>query len=110
MIVGVLQEPIPETRVSLLPEHLALLKKWNIEVLVETNAGINAFATNEKYQESGAKISGRNEILRTAKIILSINNFTSGDISKIQGGTIVLGVYQPLYNAAVIKDWVEKPM
>src|SRR5215212_1723846 len=100
MIIGVLQEPIPETRVSLLPEHLAVLKKWNADILVETNAGINAFATNEKYQEGGAKIAGRNKILRNAKIILSINNLTSEDVSKISAGTIVLGVYQPLYHAA----------
>ena len=110
MIIGVLKEPSPETRVSILPEHLAILKKWNIDVLVETNAGINAFATNEKYQEAGAKIAGRNEILQTAKIILSINKFTSEDVLKIPAGIIVLGIYQPLYNAAIIKEWAEKPM
>ncbi|MEP6595438.1 MAG: Re/Si-specific NAD(P)(+) transhydrogenase subunit alpha [Ginsengibacter sp.] len=110
MIIGVLQEPIPETRVSLLPEHLPILKKWNIDALVETNAGVNAFATNEKYQEAGAKIAGRNEILRTAKIILSINNFSSEDVLKMPAGTIVLGIYQPLYNAAVIKEWADKPI
>jgi NAD(P) transhydrogenase subunit alpha len=110
MIIGVLQEPIPETRVSLLPEHIAILKKWSIDVLVETNSGINASVTNEKYQEGGAKIAGRNEILRTAKIILSINNFTSEDVLKMPAGTIVLGIYQPLHNAASIKGWAERPI
>src|SRR5213075_2951010 len=28
----------------------------------------------------------------------------------IPAGTIVLGIYQPLYNAAIIKEWAEKPM
>src|SRR5260221_6126419 len=108
MVVGVLKESIPETRVSLLPEHLPALKKLNIDVLVETDAGVNAFATNEKYQQAGAKMAGRNEILTTANIILSINNFTSKDVLKINAGTIILGVYQPLYNAAIIKDWANK--
>ena len=108
MIVGVLKESIPETRVSLLPEHLPALKKLNIDIVVETDAGENAFATNEKYQQAGAKIAGRNEILSTANIILSINNFTSKDVIKINAGTIILGVYQPLYNAAIIKDWANK--
>ena len=48
MIIGVLKEPSPETRVSLLPEHVAILKKWNVEVFVESNAGVTAFANDEK--------------------------------------------------------------
>ena len=38
MTIGVLKEPSPETRVSLLPEHIATLKKWNVDVLAETGA------------------------------------------------------------------------
>jgi NAD(P) transhydrogenase subunit alpha len=110
MIIGVLQEPVPETRVSLLPEHLATVKKWNTDVLVQTDAGIAAFATNEKYQQAGATIAGRNEILQTANIILSINNFTAEDVSKMQAGTIVLGIYQPLYNASIINEWAHRPL
>src|SRR5258708_22072836 len=108
MIIGVLQEPIPETRVSLLPEHLAILKKLNVDVLVENNAGIKAFATNEKYEEGGAKISTRNEILQAADIVLSINNFSSEDVLKFSSGLILLGNYQPLFNSKEIKEWVNK--
>jgi NAD(P) transhydrogenase subunit alpha len=108
MIIGVLQEPIPETRASLLPEHLSTLKKWNVEVHVETNAGVKAFATDLKYQEAGAKITNREDILQTADIVLSINNFSSEDISKLRKGLIVFGNYQPLYNAKKIQEWVKR--
>ena len=70
MIIGVLKEPSPETRVSLLPEHMAILKKWNVEVCVETNAGITAFANDEKYTEAGATIKARNEVLQSSDLIL----------------------------------------
>ena len=70
MIIGVLKEPFPETRVSLLPEHLAILKKWNVETVVESDAGLSAFASNEKYIEAGAKVASREEVLQTANIIL----------------------------------------
>ena len=63
MIIGVLKEPSPETRVSLLPEHITILKKWNVEVCVETNAGVTAFASDEKYTEAGASVKSRNEVL-----------------------------------------------
>ena len=107
MKIGVLKEPFPETRVSLLPEHVSTLKKWNVEVIVETDAGTNAYSSNEKYEEAGARIATREEILQTANIILSINLLEKPDIVNLKS-KIVLGNYQPLFNASVIKEWTEK--
>lgn len=107
MIIGVLKEPSPETRVSLLPEHLATLKKWNVETIVETNAGITAFSTDEKYTEAGAKIASREEVLQTADIILSINIFEEAQSSNLKS-KVVLGNYQALFNAVLIKEWSDK--
>ena len=55
MTIGVLKESVPETRVSILPEHLAILKKMHVDVLVEINAGESAFASDQQYAEAGAK-------------------------------------------------------
>lgn len=107
MIIGVLKEPSPETRVSLLPEHIATLKKWNTQVLVETNAGESAFATDKKYSEAGASIDSRESILQKATIILSISPLTNSDISQCKA-KMLFGLYQPLYNAELMKDWAEK--
>lgn len=107
MIIGVLKEPSPETRVSLLPEHLAALKKLNAEVIVETDAGVNAFATNEKYTEAGAKVVSREDVLQIADIILSINIFPEAQTSKLNS-KIVIGNYQALFNATLIKEWAQK--
>src|SRR5665647_27896 len=103
MIIGVLKESVPETRVSVLPEHLAILQKWNVEVLVETNAGENAFASNQKYTEGGAKVVSREEVLKNSDIILSINIPTASEIELLQS-KILLGFYQPLYNHTVIEN------
>lgn len=105
MIIGVLKEPSPETRVSLLPEHIATLKKWNVEVLVETGAGNTAFATDKKYEEAGAGIASKEKIFETADLVLSINQPST---LNPKTGTALLGVYQPLYEPALIKDWSEK--
>lgn len=107
MIIGILKEPSPETRVSLLPEHVTTLKKWNVESIVENNAGINAFATNEKYAEAGAKLGTREEVLQTADIILSINIFPETQISDLRS-KVLLGNYQALFNAPIIKAWSDK--
>ncbi len=107
MIIGVLKEPTPETRVSLLPEHIATLKKWNTEVLVETNAGVNAFASDEKYIEAGASIDSRGSVLQKATVILSISALAEEDISQCKA-KMLFGLYQPLYNSSLVKAWAEK--
>ena len=108
MIIGVLKEPIPETRVSLLPEHVTLLKKWNVDVVIEDNAGATAFANNDKYIDAGATVATREQVLQSSAIILSINNFTDTDIVSIKNAAVVLGVYQPLFNFLLMNNWAAK--
>jgi len=104
MTIGVLKEPTPETRVSLLPEHVATLKKWNVTVCIESNAGATAFAKDDKYAEAGASIKSRTEVLQNSDIVLSINTPEKSEIGNLQS-KIVLGVFQPLFNAQLMKDW-----
>ena len=84
MIIGVLKEPSPETRVSLLPEHISILKKWNVEICVESNAGVTAFANDDKYTDAGATIRSRNEVLQNSDFILSINTPEQSEILNIK--------------------------
>ena len=107
MIIGVLKEPLPETRVSLLPEHLLIFKKLNVEVLIESNAGEKAFASNEKYVEASGTVLSREEVLNKSDIILSIHLPADSEIDSLQS-KIILGFYQPLYNAESIQKFKEK--
>lgn len=107
MIIGVLKEPSPETRVSLLPEHIAVLKKWNVDVCIETGAGALAFASDEKYAEAGATIKSRSEVLHGSNLIVSINALSQSEAGSLQS-KVILGVYQPLFNAAQMKELASK--
>lgn len=104
MKVGILKEPGKETRVSLLPEHLATLQKWNVEVWVETGAGVNAFAIDEKYKDAGATVAQRSEVLMQADVLLSIHQPSSAEISA-HPGKCWLGMYYPLWNADALAQW-----
>ncbi len=104
MIVGVLKEPGAETRVSILPERIATLKKWNTDIIVETDAGVNAYASNEQYTNAGAKVVSRDEVLRDADIILTINVPENFNVRS----KVLLGNFQALFNAHLIKEWAEK--
>ena len=103
MTIGVLKESLPETRVSLLPEHIATLKKWNVDVCVETQAGMDAFAADDKYSTAGATVKSREEVLQNSDIILSIQPIENSKIEN-QKSKIILGIYQPLFNCALMKD------
>jgi len=107
MTIGILKEPIPETRVSLIPEHIAILRKWNVQVFIENNAGVTAFANDDKYTEAGAVVKSRQEVLQNSDIILSINPLPQTETDHLQS-KIVLGVFQPLFNAQLMKDWSSK--
>lgn len=104
MIIGVLKEPLPETRVSLLPEHVAILKKWNVDVIVEKGAGASAFANDDKYVEAGASVLKREEVLQQSAILLSINSPEKAETDRL-GNKILFGLFQPLFNPAQINSW-----
>ena len=107
MIIGVLKEPQHETRVSLLPAHIALLKKLNSTVLVEKTAGDNAFASDEKYTEAGASVLSREDVLTRSEIILSIHLPSENEIPALQS-KIILGIYQPLYDQEMVEKFITK--
>jgi H+-translocating NAD(P) transhydrogenase subunit alpha len=97
MIIGILKEPAGENRVSMLPEQIIPLVKNGISIMVETDAGINAFANNEVYVHAGAQIVSRKQILESANVLLGYWQISDQDFTVIQPGTILIGVYQPLF-------------
>ncbi|MBK6483489.1 MAG: Re/Si-specific NAD(P)(+) transhydrogenase subunit alpha [Chitinophagaceae bacterium] len=108
MIIGILKEPIEEKRVVTLPEIAGQLAKLNFEVFVETGAGSRAFAADTDYQQAGAKISSREEIISNADLILSINRPTDAELSKMKPGAMLLAVFQPLFNKELVQQLIDK--
>jgi NAD(P) transhydrogenase subunit alpha len=104
MTIGILKEPALETRVSLLAEAVATLTKKNITVLIETDAGAKAFCSNAEYEKAGAQIKSRNEVLASSNIILAIHAVEPADTAQLKSD-ILIGVYQPLFNADTMKQW-----
>jgi H+-translocating NAD(P) transhydrogenase subunit alpha len=108
MTIGVLKEPAPETRVSVLPEHIAAYQKWNVDVCAEAAAGAAAFATDEAYTAAGARVASRTEVLQQADIVLSIHPLSDADLGLLKPGAVAVGVYQPLFSPQLIRDWAAK--
>ncbi len=105
MIAGILKEPQGENRVSLLPEQAEALLKKNISVWVEDSAGVRAFADNDAYVSKSIKVVSRKELIQQADIILSINNLPLSEMEGLKNDALLVGVYQPLYNVALMKSY-----
>lgn len=108
MTIGILKEPHPETRVSLLPDATTPLIKQNISVQVEKNAGALAYASDELYQSKNVTVAERSAILSASQVILSIHPLSDDDVQQLQPNTILIGVYQPLYNFNLMQQWASK--
>jgi H+-translocating NAD(P) transhydrogenase subunit alpha len=102
MTIGMLKEAEGENRVSLLPEAVAQLTKKGITVIVESGSGDSSFASNEDYQNSGALVSSRDEVVSKSDIILSIQNQPEFEQLKQK---VLIGIYQPLYDPASVQKW-----
>lgn len=106
MIIGVLKEKSPETRVSLVPEVVAQLVKMNVSVCIEDGAGESAFFNNQSYIDVGAVIKTKNEIVSEADMLLSIQKENLPE--SIKENAALLGVFQPLFNYELMEQWAEK--
>jgi NAD(P) transhydrogenase subunit alpha len=105
MTIGILKEPAGENRVSALPDIVAQFIKLNTQVMVESGAGDQAFANDKAYQDAGAVIASRSEVCYKADIILSISQPAE---TSFKANAVVLGVYQPLFNFQLMKEWASK--
>ncbi len=98
MIIGILNELTPEKRVAILPEAVPALMVLNSDVIVEKSAGINAFASDEQYEKSGAKIVSKEDIYEKSDLILKVNIPGKDEISKLKPGQVLVGTLNPMMN------------
>jgi NAD(P) transhydrogenase subunit alpha len=108
MILAVLKEKSGENRVSLVPEVVKQLVQQHVEVWVEEGAGENAFYPDAMYTAAGAALKPRGEMLQKADLLLSIRPPGQEDWEQVAAGKIWMGVYQPLYNPALMQQWAAK--
>lgn len=91
-----------------MPEQADVFIKKNVTVMSETGAGAQAFASDELYAAKNVSITAREEVLRSADILLSIHPLTSAEIQQLKPSAIVAGVFGPLFNFQLMKEWATK--
>ena len=112
MIIGVPKETYPgERRVALVPMVIPTLTKAGFEVIVETQAGMQAGYPDSQYTEKGAQIvSARSDLFAKADVILQILCYGSNDITGkndlplLRRNQILIGFLRPFGSREVIQE------
>ncbi len=94
MIAGIIKEQEKENRVAIVPADIAKLKAGSC--LVEKGAGDRSYAADSEYEAAGARIVDREEILKTADVIFSVNGLPDEEIAGLRAGQVLIGMYNPL--------------
>ncbi len=104
MIVAVIKETSEhEHRVALSPEVASQLLKHDLEVWVESNAGLASNFLNKAYEESGAKIiSSKDELLSQADILLAVQTPADEDLAKLKKGAVLICFIWGIQNPELI--------
>ncbi len=93
-----------EKRVALTPGVIQSLIKSGFEFIVEKDAGKNSFIDNGDYEKAGAKIiDNKDELYRTADLIVKVNAPTSAEIGMMKKEATVIS----LFYASINRDLVE---
>jgi alanine dehydrogenase len=85
LYIGIPRETeFQEHRVALVPEAVSLIVANGHRVIVETNAGMDAFFTDRDYSEAGAEIAYSPEKVYEADIILKVTPPSSREIELLK--------------------------
>ena len=96
MIIGAVKDIFPgETRIAMTPQGAARLVKKGASLLIEDGLGTGLYYTNEEYIKAGARIVSRDEILKTADMILRVRKPASEDVNKMKSDAIHVSFLDP---------------
>jgi H+-translocating NAD(P) transhydrogenase subunit alpha len=111
ILVGVVKELYPgERRVAIVPQSIAALAKCGAEVIIERGAGLAAGFTDAEYEQKGARLAKRAEILAGAAVMLAVR--TAGadpdgcraDLHLLRAEQAIIGFGEPLAVAEPYRD------
>lgn len=108
MKIGILKESQGENRVALLPDAISILIKSKVNVLVESGAGVSAFASDDEYKAAGAEILSKDEVIQQSDIIIKIHAPEKADLKKMKEGQVLIAVLNPFMSSELVKDLAEK--
>ena len=97
-----------ETRVAMIPEHVAKLVKAGAGVSIEAGLGQILPVDDNAYRDAGAEVADdRNTLLQQADMVLRIRKPTREEISQMKAGCIYVSLLDPFNEKELIDAFVD---
>lgn len=105
MKVAVLKEAAGETRCAAIPETVKKFAALGAEMAVEKGAGEGASIADSDFEEAGAKIGSRDQVLNNAGIILCVDAPDPKSLAGAQAGALLVGSLDPLRQRQLVESY-----
>ena len=102
---GVLNETSDtESRVALTPDIVTRFGRNGISCIIESGAGNAAEYTDEDYQDAGATVASRDEVIATADALGFIDRPSAETVAKLKAGQWVIGMLGSFTDTAYVES------
>jgi NAD(P) transhydrogenase subunit alpha len=103
--IGVCKETAKnETRVALTPEGVEKLRKDNLDIFVQSGAGVLSSYTDDHYKDAGATVvDSRNEVLKKCDLLMAVQAPDDADIKLLKKEAILVSFIWPLQNSSYVE-------
>ena len=105
MKIAVLKEAAGETRCAATPETVKKFAALGGEVAVEKGAGEGASIADSDFEDAGAKLGTRKDVLKGAKIILCISGPDVKSLAGAEAGALLVGALDPMRQRELIDGY-----
>ncbi len=96
-----------ETRVSMIPEHVAKLVQAGAEVAIESGLGQTLRIADEQYTNAGASVSpDRSALIQNADMVLRIRKPAAQEVELMKPGCIYISLLDPFNERELIDQFI----
>ncbi|MGE5564071.1 MAG: Re/Si-specific NAD(P)(+) transhydrogenase subunit alpha [Bacillota bacterium] len=95
MKIAVLKEAAGETRCAATPETVKKFAALGAEVAVEKGAGASASIDDAAFEDAGAKVGTRKDVLKGAGVILAVNGPDRSSLAGADQGAVLVAALDP---------------
>jgi NAD(P) transhydrogenase subunit alpha len=110
MRIAVRKESAPgERRVAIVPDSVKRLAAKKIEVSVEAGAGVSAFASDDDYRATGARVDASlAALLADAEVVMQVRAPSLDDVKQLKEGSALVSLLHPLVNLELVRALAER--
>ncbi len=96
-----------ETRVSMIPEHVAKLVRAGADVAIESGLGQTLRIADEQYTNAGASVTpDRNALIQNADMVLRIRKPAAQEVELMKPGCIYISLLDPFNERELIEQFL----